>query len=111
MANRRLQAGSILAHELRNPLTAIRAAADALGLMKLEDPKVERLLERLDRQSMIMTRMLDDLLDAARIASGKTSVQIEDIVLNDLLYEIAAVLQAAPSTPPLAHVIVACADT
>jgi CheY-like chemotaxis protein len=35
-----------------------------------------------------MTRMLDDLLDAARIASGKTSIQIEDIVLNDLLYEI-----------------------
>src|SRR6185437_5167508 len=38
---------AILAHELRNPLTAIRAAADVLGLMKLEDPKVERLLERL----------------------------------------------------------------
>lgn len=79
---------AILAHELRNPLTAIRAAADALGLMKLEDPKVERLLERLDRQSMVMTRMLDDLLDAARITSGKTSMQIADIVLNDLLCEI-----------------------
>jgi signal transduction histidine kinase/ActR/RegA family two-component response regulator len=79
---------AILAHELRNPLTAVRAAADALGLMKLEDPKVERLCERLDRQSMIMTRMLDDLLDAARLASGKTSVQMEDIVLSDLLCEI-----------------------
>ena len=79
---------AILAHELRNPLTAVRAAADALGLMKLEDPKVERLRERLDRQSMIMTRMLDDLLDAARLASGKTSVQMEDIVLSDLLCEI-----------------------
>jgi CheY-like chemotaxis protein len=56
--------------------------------MKLEDPKVERLCERLDRQSMIMTRMLDDLLDAARLASGKTSVQMEDIVLSDLLCEI-----------------------
>ena len=51
---------AILAHELRNPLTAIRAAADALGLMKLEDPRVERLRERLDRQSMLMTRMLDE---------------------------------------------------
>jgi signal transduction histidine kinase/ActR/RegA family two-component response regulator len=79
---------AVLAHELRNPLTAVRAAADALGLMKLEDPKVERLFERLDRQSMIMTRMLDDLLDAAHIASGKTSIQMEDIVLSDLLYEI-----------------------
>jgi hypothetical protein len=37
--------------------------------MKLEDPRVERLRERLDRQSMLMTRMLDDLLDVARLGS------------------------------------------
>jgi signal transduction histidine kinase/ActR/RegA family two-component response regulator len=79
---------AILAHELRNPLAAIRGAADILNLMKLEDPKIERLRERLDRQSMVMTRMLDDLLDAARIAFGKTSVQIEGIDFSDLVRDI-----------------------
>ena len=79
---------AILAHELRNPLAAIRAAADIMSLMKLEDPKIERLRERLDRQSMVMTRMLDDLLDAARIAFGKTSIQIEGIDFSDLLRDI-----------------------
>lgn len=77
-----------MAHELRNPLAAVRAATDALGLMKLEDPKVERLGERLDRQSLLMTRMLDDLLDAARITCGKTSIKMEGIAFSDLLCEI-----------------------
>src|SRR5580700_8103730 len=31
---------AVLAHELRNPLAAIRAAADAMGRMKLEDPRL-----------------------------------------------------------------------
>jgi signal transduction histidine kinase/ActR/RegA family two-component response regulator len=76
---------AILAHELRNPLAAIRSASDSLGRMKLENPKVERLHERLDRQAMVMARMLDDLLDTARIASGKTSIQLENIDFGDLL--------------------------
>jgi CheY-like chemotaxis protein len=37
---------------------------------------------------MVMTRMLDDLLDAARIAFGKTSVQIEGIDFSDLVRDI-----------------------
>jgi signal transduction histidine kinase/ActR/RegA family two-component response regulator len=76
---------AVLAHELRNPLAAIRSAADSLGRMKLEDPKLERLHERLDRQALVMARMLDDLLDTARIATGKTSIQLEDIDFGDLL--------------------------
>ena len=79
---------AVLAHELRNPLAAIRAATDALGLMKLADPKAERFLRRLDRQSAGMARMLDDLLDASRIALGKVSVQIEEIDLGMLVEDV-----------------------
>ena len=79
---------AVLAHELRNPLAAIRAATDALGLMKLADPKVERFLDRLDRQSAGMARMLDDLLDASRIALGKVSIELEEIDLGMLLNDI-----------------------
>jgi len=35
-----------------------------------EDPEVSDLHDRLDRQAMVMARMLDDLHDTARIASG-----------------------------------------
>jgi signal transduction histidine kinase/CheY-like chemotaxis protein len=78
---------AVLAHELRNPLAAIRAATDVLGLMGLPDPKVQRLVARLDRQSATMARMLDDLLDASRIALGKVSVQIEEIDFVKFLRE------------------------
>jgi signal transduction histidine kinase/ActR/RegA family two-component response regulator len=77
-----------LAHELRNPLATIRSAADALNLIDLDDPRLESLRAGLDRQSAVMARMLDDLFDAARIAFGKISVELENIDFSDLLREI-----------------------
>jgi signal transduction histidine kinase len=85
---------AIAAHELRNPLATIRAAADALKLMKLDDPGIERLRVGLERQASVMARMLDDLLDAARFAFGKVSLKLEDIDLGSLVREI--VEEAAP---------------
>ena len=79
---------AVLAHELRNPLGTIRAAADALSLIQIEDPRVARLTERLDRQTVAMARMLEDLLDASRIALGKVSVQLERVDLPELLADV-----------------------
>jgi signal transduction histidine kinase len=79
---------AVLAHELRNPLGAIRAAADALRLIQLLDPRAVRLAERLDRQSTAMARMLDDLLDASRIALGKVSIEIERVGLTEVLTDV-----------------------
>src|SRR6185436_18960122 len=59
---------AVIAHELRNPLAAIRSATDAMRLMQLPDPRTGRLVESLDRQTTAMTRMLEDLQDAARSA-------------------------------------------
>lgn len=70
---------AVLAHELRNPLSAIRAATDALALTGATDARAERFRSLVDRQSAAMTRMLDDLLDASRVALGKVNVCIEDI--------------------------------
>jgi signal transduction histidine kinase len=78
---------AILGHELRTPLAAIRAATDTLKLLELRDPRVAPLQERLDRQTAAMGRMLNDLLDASRIAFGKVALRWEPVDLRELLRE------------------------
>ncbi|MFB9234492.1 ATP-binding protein [Plantactinospora siamensis] len=55
-----------LSHELRNPLASARAALDVLGLDIPEHPA----RAVLERQLTALTRMTDDLLDAARALTG-----------------------------------------
>ncbi|HKR36307.1 MAG TPA: HAMP domain-containing sensor histidine kinase [Steroidobacteraceae bacterium] len=77
-----------LAHELRNPLATIRSSADALTLMRIPDERVAQLVQRLDRQTTAMKRMLDDLLDVSRLALGKLSVHMEPVGVQELLSEV-----------------------
>ncbi|HEV8332270.1 MAG TPA: HAMP domain-containing sensor histidine kinase [Steroidobacteraceae bacterium] len=79
-----------LAHELRNPLATIRASTDAMTLMRIPDARVAALVQRLDRQTTAMTRMLNDLLDVSRLAVGKLSVQMESIAMPELLGDVLA---------------------
>ena len=76
---------AVLAHELRNPLSAIRTSAYALRRLNLQDDRAAPLVDRVDRQSAAIARMLEDLLDASRIAFGKVSVQLEPLDLRGLL--------------------------
>jgi len=77
-----------LAHELRNPLAAIHAAAETLGLMSARNARIERIRERVERQTTAMTRMLDDLLDASRIAFGKVTIVRQELDLAVLLGDV-----------------------
>ena len=79
---------AVIAHELRNPLAAIRSATDAMRLMQMPDPGAARLVERLDRQITAMARMLDDLQDVSRTALGKVSVRLERVALPELLADV-----------------------
>ena len=76
---------AVLAHELRNPLGAIRTAAYALRRLNLQDTRAGPFVERVDRQTAAIARMLEDLLDASRIAFGKVSVHLEPFDLRSLL--------------------------
>ena len=49
---------AVLAHELRNPLAAIRAATYALRLLNLKDDRAGPLVGRVDRQTTAIARML-----------------------------------------------------
>lgn len=59
-----------LAHELRNPLAPVRNAVQILRKVGSRDERAERARDLIDRQVTHMARIVDDLLDVARIARG-----------------------------------------
>jgi PAS domain S-box-containing protein len=71
-----------LAHELRNPLAPIRNAVAILGKKDSLDPELAWSREVIDRQVEQMSRLIDDLLDIARIASGKLLIRKERLPLE-----------------------------
>jgi signal transduction histidine kinase len=63
---------AMLAHELRNPLGVIvNAVAILKAVQKAPDPELGLTVSMIDRQSKHLARLLDDLLDVARITSGR----------------------------------------
>ncbi|MGA8707794.1 MAG: ATP-binding protein [Steroidobacteraceae bacterium] len=64
-----------LAHELRNPLAPIRAAAYVLKKINARDDRLVQAREMIDRQATHMTRLIDDLLEMSRITQGKIELQ------------------------------------
>jgi two-component system CheB/CheR fusion protein len=83
---------AMLGHELRNPLTPLSAA---LHLLRRDAPDRERFLDMADRQVAQLVRLVDDLLDVARITQGKISLQKEPIALADV------VMRAVDTARPL----------
>jgi signal transduction histidine kinase len=87
---------ALLSHELRNPMSSIRLAAMLLKHTNgKDDPRQQRSIRTLENQTNILARLVDDMVDASSIRSGKFQLQLEDLVLQDVL---AAALEA---TQPL----------
>lgn len=74
-----------IAHELRNPLIPIRIAADMLNQARTDEPMHFSLQAIIERQVVHMSRLVDDLLDGARLTSGKLSLELKKVDLLDIL--------------------------
>jgi PAS domain S-box-containing protein len=68
---------AMLAHELRNPVAPIRTAAEVLLMLIKDDEKQRNLLGMIQRQSTQLARLLEDLLDVARITQGRIELRRE----------------------------------
>ena len=77
---------AMLAHELRNPLAPIRNAVALMERKGLGDPVLESMRQTIDRQSLLLTRIVDELLDVNRIARGQFTVDRHAIDLRDVLH-------------------------
>ncbi|MDB5812358.1 MAG: hybrid sensor histidine kinase/response regulator [Betaproteobacteria bacterium] len=74
-----------LGHELRNPLAPIRTAAGILCRMHPESPEIGHICGVVERQVAHLTRLVDDLLDVARITRGKVVLQRAPTTLSAVI--------------------------
>ena len=84
---------SMLAHELRNPLAPISMAADLLGKISSAHPQLPRIQQIISRQVSHMKHLLDDLLDASRVSSGKITLKKSQLLLADMVQSAAEISQ------------------
>jgi signal transduction histidine kinase len=78
---------AMLAHELCNPLTAVRIAMQTIRGQAERDPIVQRARDVVERHVKHLTRLLDDLLDVSRLTRGKIEPRKETVTLQMIVAE------------------------
>ena len=73
---------AMLAHELRNPLAPIRNAVHIMRMPNVDAPILQSSIDILDRQVHHIVRMVDDLMDVARLERGKIVLKKQRFDLN-----------------------------
>ncbi|APA67471.1 hybrid sensor histidine kinase/response regulator [Janthinobacterium sp. 1_2014MBL_MicDiv] len=87
-----------LGHELRNPLAPIRTSVALLSHLYPESAQVATVKGVIERQVTHLTRLVDDLLDVARITSGKVVLQRKNISLQQVIGHVIELCQPAAAS-------------
>jgi len=74
-----------LSHELRTPLTPVLMAVDDLCEDTSFSPEVQETLGMIRRNVAMEARLIDDLLDLTRVASGKMALRLQDCEAHSLI--------------------------
>lgn len=72
---------STVSHELRTPLNAILGWAHILRTTKVDEARIYRALETIERNARSQSQLIDDLLDMSRIITGKIRLNVRAIEL------------------------------
>jgi signal transduction histidine kinase len=74
-----------LSHELRTPLTAILGWSRLLKTRTITGAKVDQAIEVIERNAEMEARLVEDILDASRIVSGKLKLESESVDLKQVV--------------------------
>lgn len=77
---------AVLAHELRNPLAPIRNGAELLRTL-CSDPRQTQVVDMMSRQIVHLTRLLDDLLETARLRRGLVTLHRQSIDVGSIIQD------------------------
>jgi PAS domain S-box-containing protein len=89
---------AMLAHELRNPLAPIGAAAALLQMGRLDEQKTAHVSEVISRQVRHMTGLVNDLLDVSRVTRGIATLEMAPVdartVVADAVDQVRPLIEA-----------------
>lgn len=74
-----------LSHELRTPLTPVVGWIKLLRSGNLDNKSIEQALDAIERNAWLQARLIDDLLDTSRIATGKLQFEPRPTDLNGIV--------------------------
>ena len=86
---------AMLSHELRNPLSGIVGAVQLLRMEEAKPALKTHAQDILVRQSKHLTRIVDDLLDLARLARGKIQLDLQPVELAGVVESTVDALRVA----------------
>ena len=92
---------AMLAHELRNPLAPISAAAQLLQLGNLDKGRIQQTSQIIDRQVRHMTHLINDLLDVSRVTRGLATLDKATQDIRQIVHE--AIEQVMPLVQARSH--------
>jgi len=99
---------SSLSHALRTPLGAVLGWAKALQLRRPDAATLERALDAIGRNAELQAQLLETIVDADRVLSGKVQVETQSLNLAELVF--AAVEAARPAADTKAVTLTATLD-
>ena len=84
-----------VSHELRAPLNAMLGWAQILRTTRVDEATMAHAIEIIERSARTQSRLIEDLLDTARIVSGKLRLDIQPVDLTSLIENAVDVLRPA----------------
>ena len=78
---------AVVSHELRTPLNTLRLWAGVLRNGPRDAQTIARAVDTIDRSAILQARLIEDLLDASRIVSGRLRLAIERLDLRRIITE------------------------
>jgi len=74
-----------VSHELRTPMTAILGWLQMLSLPGIDSDTRQEGLKAIEGAARVQARLVDDVLEAAKVQSGKLHLEVSDIDLRDVI--------------------------
>lgn len=78
-----------VSHDIKTPLTSIVNYVDLLKKQNVEDETAQQYIEVLDRQSVRLKKLIEDLMEASKVSTGNINVNLAALDAAELVKQVA----------------------